>query len=109
MSEKPTTRLSAEEIARLRERRAGRTDWQKLRTLSDAEIESAAAADEDTFIPPADWWETAKLVVPPAPKKLLSIRIDQDVLDFFKSQGAGYQSRINAVLRSYVDAMRKRA
>lgn len=34
------------------------------------------------------------------------MRIDRDVLDFFKSQGRGYQTRINAVLRSYMEAKR---
>ena len=37
-------------------------------------------------------------------KQAISVRIDRDVLDFFKSQGRGYQTRINAVLRSYMEA-----
>jgi uncharacterized protein (DUF4415 family) len=40
--------------------------------------------------------------VPPK-KKAISIRVDEDVLDYFKQQGAGYQRRINAVLRSYME------
>jgi uncharacterized protein (DUF4415 family) len=41
----------------------------------------------------------------PAPKKsLLSLRVDSDVVDWFKSQGAGYQSRMNALLRAYMEA-----
>lgn len=43
----------------------------------------------------------------PAPKQLTSFRVDPDVLDWFKSTGKGYQTRINAVLRSYVEAQRK--
>lgn len=40
-----------------------------------------------------------------APKKtLLSLRIDSDVIDWFRGQGAGYQSRINALLRAYMEA-----
>jgi uncharacterized protein (DUF4415 family) len=40
-----------------------------------------------------------------APKKtLLSLRIDSDVIEWFRSQGAGYQSRINALLRAYMEA-----
>ena len=42
------------------------------------------------------------LVVPPR-KKAISIRVDEDVLDYFKQQGSGYQRRMNAVLRSYMD------
>ena len=47
----------------------------------------------------------------PQPKSVLNMRVDRDVLDFFRSQGRGYQTRINAVLRSYVDqaARRRRA
>lgn len=47
----------------------------------------------------------------PARKKAISIRVDEDVLDFFKQQGDGYQRRINAVLRSYMQqkAKKKRA
>ena len=41
-------------------------------------------------------------VVPP--KASVSLRIDADVLEWFKAQGAGYQTRINAILRAYRDA-----
>ena len=46
-------------------------------------------------------WSDAVLVIP-AKKKAISIRVDEDVLDFFKKEGDGYQRRINAVLRSYM-------
>jgi uncharacterized protein (DUF4415 family) len=42
----------------------------------------------------------------PRPKTDLHMRIDRDVLDYFRSQGKGYQTRINAVPRSYVEQMR---
>ncbi|NJL91203.1 MAG: BrnA antitoxin family protein [Coleofasciculaceae cyanobacterium SM2_1_6] len=48
------------------------------------------------------FWETAKMVLPTT-KKAVSIRLDSDILDWFKSQGKGYQSMINNVLRTYVD------
>ena len=41
-------------------------------------------------------------------KKAISIRVDEDVLDYFKKEGAGYQRRINAVLRSYMQQKRKK-
>ena len=47
-------------------------------------------------------------VVPPQ-KKLISIRLDPDLIEFFQEEGAGYQTRINRVLRAYVDAVRKKA
>ena len=43
----------------------------------------------------------------PRPKAVLNMRVDYDVLEFFRSQGRGYQKRINAVLRSYVEQRRK--
>ena len=48
------------------------------------------------------FWENEKMVTPIA-KKAVSIRLDSDILDWFKSQGKGYQSMINNVLRTYVD------
>jgi len=47
-------------------------------------------------------------VIPRQPKKMISLRIDPDVLDYFQAQGRGYQTRINAVLNAYVAAMRGR-
>ena len=52
-------------------------------------------------------WTRAKLVTP-EPKKAISLRVDPDVLEFFKSQGAGYQTRMNAVLRAWMEAQLKR-
>jgi uncharacterized protein (DUF4415 family) len=52
---------------------------------------------------PSDFWKDA-LVTPPPPKEAISIRLDQYVLDWFRSQGPGYQTRMNAVLRSVMVA-----
>jgi len=49
-----------------------------------------------------DFWANAKPVYPKG-KKAISIRLDQEVIDFFKDQGKGYQSKINNVLRSYIE------
>jgi len=46
---------------------------------------------------------------PVPPKALLSLRIDADVIAWFKAQGPGYQSRMNALLRAYMEANLKRA
>lgn len=85
--------------------RTGRTDWAALDALSDEEIAAAAGADPDAVPVDVDWSE-AVLVVPPK-KTAISIRLDDDVLAFFKAEGPGYQRRINAVLRSYVEQMAK--
>jgi len=82
------------------ERRKSLTDWERLRHMTDAEIEASIKYDPDWS---DDWnWSEAVLVVPPK-KKAISIRVDEDVLDYFKNEGAGYQRRINAVLRSYME------
>lgn len=85
--------------------RRGKTDWASVDALTDKEIEEAVRNDPDAVPLDIDWSE-AVLVTPPK-KKAISIRVDEDVLDYFKKQGAGYQRRMNAVLRSYVDQKRK--
>lgn len=75
--------------------------------------ELAALPDEliDTSdIPPLGkaFWDNAVLMRPEDwKKKQLTLRIDADILRYFKSQGRGYQTRMNEVLRTYVEAMRK--
>ena len=71
-----------------------------------------ALRDEDidySDIPALDeaFFEKARVVVPPG-KKQLTIRLDADVLAWLKAQGKGYQSRINAILRMYYEAHRKK-
>jgi uncharacterized protein (DUF4415 family) len=84
-----------------------RTDWDYLDHVTDAEIEAAMAKDPAW----ADFkdvdWSKAVLVIPPK-KKAISIRVDEDVLDYFKKDGTGYQRRMNAVLRSYMQQKRKK-
>ena len=88
------------------DRRKGKTDWVRVQSLTDQEIEAAVRSDPDAAPLDIDWSQ-AVLVVPPR-KKAISIRVDPDVLDYFKNEGAGYQRRINAVLRSYVEQKQKR-
>jgi uncharacterized protein (DUF4415 family) len=85
----------------------GKTDWAALDALTDEEIEASIANDPDwQEFKDLDWSE-AVLVVPPK-KKAISIRLDEDVLDYFKKEGAGYQRRMNAVLRSFMQQKRKK-
>jgi uncharacterized protein (DUF4415 family) len=77
-------------------------------SISRKRLEEIQNIPDDTIdtsdIPELDehFWETAKMVTP-ATKKAVSIRLDSDILDWFKGQGKGYQSMINNVLRTYVD------
>lgn len=88
------------------DRRKGKTDWARFDAMTDQDIEAAIANDPDwEGIEDIDWSQ-AVLVVPTR-KKAISIRIDEDVLDFFKREGDGYQRRMNAVLRSYMEQTAK--
>lgn len=79
--------------------------WTAFDALTDEDIARAVAEDPDAApIRGDDFWKNAKVVYP-VPKQAISIRLDEDVLAYFKDQGPGYQSRINAVLRSYVDTI----
>jgi uncharacterized protein (DUF4415 family) len=84
--------------------RRGTTDWAAVDALTNEEIAEAVRNDPDAVPLDVDW-SKAVLIVPPK-KTAISIRVDDDVLDFFKAEGGGYQRRINAVLRSYMDQMK---
>ena len=78
-----------------------RTDWRKLRKQRDNEIDCIDIAPLSK-----EFFAKATLRLP-QPKPSISIRLDPDILDWFKRQGRGYQTRINAVLRMYVAAQRE--
>jgi len=80
----------------------------KLIDMSDAEVERRAAADPDAGVIPPGFWDNAKVLLPET-KQQITLRLDPEVIRFFKRTGKGYQSRMGAVLRSYVEAKRKRA
>ena len=80
----------------------GKTDWVRLRAMTEKEIERNARQDPDSLLLEDCDLSTLKVFVPP-PKQLVSLRIDSDVLAWFRKKGKGYQTRINAILRAYVD------
>jgi uncharacterized protein (DUF4415 family) len=87
--------------------RRGKTDWARMLASTDEQIAEAVHSDPDAVPLDFDWSQA--VVIRPSRKKAISIRVDPDVLDYFKKEGAGYQRRINAVLRSYVDQKQKRS
>lgn len=99
MGGKNTTRTSLEEA--VLQRREDKMDWACLRREQEAGIEPEP--DEGEFD-----WSTARVAMPPR-KSAISIRLDNDVLDFFRSQGDGYQTKINRALRIYMNAVNKAA
>lgn len=93
-----TTNVKASELDRLEDR----TDWERVRSLTDEEIKQAVEDDPDQMMLDKEWFERARLVTPEAEKKRITIRLDDDIVDYFKQQRRGYQTRINKVLRAYV-------
>ncbi|MEN3209631.1 BrnA antitoxin family protein [Methylorubrum populi] len=77
-----------------------------FKALTDEAIEHRAADDPDAGAIPAEFWDTATPVEAET-KEQITLRLDADVLRHFRSTGKGYQSRINAVLKSYVRAKEK--
>jgi uncharacterized protein (DUF4415 family) len=79
------------------------TDWARLDALTDEEIAAAIRDDPDAFEPEPGSLEHALVVRASRPRQRLTLRLDADLVEWFKAQGAGYQARINAVLRAYVE------
>ena len=84
----------------------GRADLHRLRGMDESEITRTSPPELADL--PHDFWDDA-VVVPPPRKEAISLRVDQDVLEWFRGQGPRYQTRMNAVLRSYMTAMDARA
>jgi uncharacterized protein (DUF4415 family) len=74
------------------------TDWERLESMTDEDIDY-------TDIPPLDeeFFKRATIRMPKR-KQAISLRLDPEVIMYFKRQGKGYQTRMNAVLKAYVDA-----
>jgi uncharacterized protein (DUF4415 family) len=84
-----------------------RTDWERLRARSDAEIAEAIRNDPDTIDPGEEWLRSVAVPPPAVAKAQLTVRLDRDMVDWFRRQGRGYQTRMNAVLRSYYEAQQR--
>ncbi len=84
----------------------GRTNWAKLRATPEAEVEAIAAEDADNPVSPSEDWARMSVALPPR-KAPVNAMFDADVVAWFKSGGRGYQTRMNAVLRRYMEAQRK--
>ena len=106
MSKERIVRYTLEEIEEKIAKGGDRSDWARVDAMTDEDILANMRDDPDW----ADFididWSKAKIVVP-VPKTSISIRLDADIVDFFKATGKGYQTRINAVLRHYMDEQGK--
>ena len=101
----PIVRYSVKELAEMRKRGESRSDWSRAAAMTEEEIAADIASNPDEAGMVVDWDSVS--IELPKPKAELHMRVDRDVLDFFRQTGRGYQTRINAVLRSYVERARR--
>jgi uncharacterized protein (DUF4415 family) len=92
-------RYSADELATMK----SKADWAKADTVSQEDVERQADAEEGPL--PNGWEQTVILGLPPR-KDAIKLRIDHDVLEWFRGTGKGYQTRMNNVLRAFVQTRR---
>jgi uncharacterized protein (DUF4415 family) len=92
----------------MKEKRTGRSsvkagsDWKRLGSLSDRQIRRAIKGDPEARPTDAEFWKKARVVLPAA-KQTITIRLDADLLEWLRKQ-KGYQTQVNAVLRTHMDA-----
>jgi uncharacterized protein (DUF4415 family) len=91
-----TVRYTAAELRKMEQRGEVKTDWKAA-----ARKPLPSGADSDDAMEEIDW-ATAELPLPRR-KQQTTLRIDADVLGWFRAQGKGYQTRINAILRRYFE------
>jgi len=87
----------------------GKTDWAFVDATTEEDIARQIAEDPDDPANDPDYPDDPVKypVVYPPPKERITVRLDKDVLDWLRAQGAGYQTRINAILRGYMEHARK--
>jgi uncharacterized protein (DUF4415 family) len=96
-------RHTAEELRAMTVRGEDKTSLARAGAVTPEELEASIAADPDEAGLTFDWSKAS--IETPQPKAVLNMRVDRDVLEYFRRDGRGYQTKINAVLRSYVEQM----
>lgn len=100
----PTSKVKRNiaEVTRGAEKVKRCTDWNRLDRLDPAAIRAGIESDPDVHPTDERFWQGATIVMPRR-KEVVTIRLDADLLEWFR-QERGYQTRINAILRAYMDA-----
>jgi|SRR5680860_906462 len=95
-------RYTTEEIEEMLRGGEDKTDWDRVRLMTDEEVEASIDHElEGEF----DWSKAQAGI--PALKQQLTVRFDMDIIEWFKAQGPRYQTRMNNVLRQFVEAQKK--
>jgi len=97
-----TVRYTASQIKAKIARGEDRTNWRKANAITGKKLEASIKADVDDIREEPAWAQAVMGV--PAPKDHINIRIDHDVLAWFKAHGRGYQTQMNNVLRAFVNS-----
>ena len=100
-----TVRYTAKQVKSKVERGDDRTDWRKAKAMTGKKLEASIRGDVDDVRGEPDW--TQAIMGVPAPKDHINIRIDHDVLEWFRANGRGYQTLMNNVLRAFVQSRRQ--
>src|ERR1700730_10785763 len=79
-----------------------KTDWRRLRSMTEDEVHAAIIDDPDARPTDEAFWKEARVVMPRR-KATVTMRLDADLLEWFRGE-RGYQTRINAILRAYMNA-----
>jgi uncharacterized protein (DUF4415 family) len=103
MKNEPVVSYTAEQIRQKIANGESQTDWVRLDNQTDEEIDAACADDPDWQDIPKDWWKEAKANYPKS-KMQTTLRVDADVLTWFKAQGKGWHTHMNAALKAYKEA-----
>ena len=101
-------KYTAEELAAMEARGEDRTDWAAVAAKTEEELAADMAGDPAWEGVPTDWVGRAQAATglmkrPEENKRQVTMRFDADVLEFFKRAGRGWQGRMNAVLRSFME------
>jgi len=95
--------MKGKRISNGKQRLDSKTDWARVKKMKDKDIDySDIPATDEAF------WADAECILPEN-KVALGVRFDRDVVDWYKKQGAGYQTRMNTVLRVYMEHHKKKA
>lgn len=105
MSKENIKRYTASELRKLSQQGESQTDISRIENMSEQDVEALIATDPDWNDIPQDWHERAEAVMPKA-KVPVSIRLDADLIEYFRSTGRGWQTRVNSILRAYTDIKR---
>ena len=99
---------SDDELAAMQARGADKTDWAVVKAKTEDQLAADMASDPAWQDVPADWVSRARAATglmqrPKENKRQVTMRFDADVLEFFRRSGRGWQGRMNAVLRSFME------